>query len=74
MKTYECDSCDRQKTTFKKSSNSGHDIPLSWITIQLKTYENDTLSDDKKIIYTGLPNELHFCCKECMIKYFFKTA
>lgn len=74
MKTFTCDTCGRTKETFKESEHSHREIPLSWISMQLKRYENDMISDDKKAIYIGGCNELHFCTKDCMIKHFFKST
>jgi hypothetical protein len=71
MKSFTCDNCGQKKTHYKKSKHSNKEIPVRWITMKLDMYENDLSKDDRKLIYSGQGNELHFCNKECMVNHFF---
>jgi len=68
MKRYFCDNCNRE-TDSTKETYEGFEYPKDWVTFKNAIIKND-IPDNKGLEYNG-GVELHFCCKNCVIEYFF---
>lgn len=70
MKNYQCDHCGKSTSDIK--TEMGNEFPAGWLSINGKILLHNEL-ENRAISYHGTLAGLHFCSRDCIENYLFKT-
>ena len=70
MKNYQCDHCGQSTSDIKTEMDN--EFPAGWLSIDGKVRLFNEL-ENRAVIYHGTRAGLHFCSRECLEKFLFKT-